>query len=121
MDWTGCLPYGVFQTVLFRFLTSVCDKGKPLQRDKECLKTPVFSSISVHSVLADPDHTLNSTLRKTPFRKHRLLLSGPRDRPDISTGQTGHVHRMVAIQEWRRPPAKFLYVSFVFFSSHFGD
>ena len=28
------------------------------------------------SALADPDHPLNTPLRKTPFRKHRLLLLG---------------------------------------------
>ena len=33
----------------------------------------------------------------------------PQDKRDISTEQTGHVHRMVAIQVWRCP-AKFLYV-----------
>ena len=29
------------------------------------------------SVLADPDHPLDTPLRKTPFRKHRLLLLWP--------------------------------------------
>ena len=41
------VPNGVFQTVFFRFLTSACDRGKPLHRDEECLKTPVFKSILV--------------------------------------------------------------------------
>ena len=36
------VPNGVFQMVFFRFLTSPCDRRKPLQRDKTCLKTPVF-------------------------------------------------------------------------------
>ena len=49
-------PYGVFQTVFFRFLTSACPRGKSLQRDEECLKTPVFSSFLVCSAVADPDH-----------------------------------------------------------------
>ena len=66
------VPNGVFQTVFFRFLTLAGDRGKPLQREKACLKTPVFSSILVPSALADPDQPLNTQLRKTPFRKHRL-------------------------------------------------
>ena len=69
-------PNGVFQTVFFWFLTSAQNRGKPLQRDKECLKTPVFSSMLVPSALADPDRPLNAPLWKTPFRKHRLLLLG---------------------------------------------
>ena len=36
------VPNGVFQTVFFRFLTSAYSRGKPFQRDKECLKTPVL-------------------------------------------------------------------------------
>ena len=70
------VPNGVFQMVFFRFLTSACDRGKPLQMDKECLKTPVFLSILVPSALGDADHPLNARLWKTPFRKHRLLLLG---------------------------------------------
>ena len=70
------VPNGVFQTMFFRLLTSVCDTGKPLQRNKSCLKTPVFSSILVPSALADPDRPLNAPLWKTPFRKHHLLLLG---------------------------------------------
>ena len=31
-----------FQTVFFRSLTSAGDRGKLVQRDKDCLKTPVF-------------------------------------------------------------------------------
>ena len=38
---------GAFQTVFFRFLTSARDRGKLFQRDKECLKPPVFSNILV--------------------------------------------------------------------------
>ena len=53
------VPNDVFQTVFFRFLTSACGRGKPLQRDKECLKTPILStSILAPSTLAVPDHTL---------------------------------------------------------------
>ena len=66
----------VFQTVFFRFLTSACNRGKPFQRDEECLKTPVFSSILVPSAVTDPHRPPNAPLRKTPFRKHRLLLLG---------------------------------------------
>ena len=36
-----------------------------------------------------------------------------RDKRDISTGQTGHVHEMVAVQKWGCP-AEFLYVTGVF-------
>ena len=56
------VPNGVFQTVFFRFLTSACDRGKPLQRDKECQKTPVFLSHLVCSVLVHRDHPLNTPL-----------------------------------------------------------
>ena len=55
--------YRVFQTVFFRFLTSACDRGKPLQTDKACLKTPAFSSILVPSALVDLDQPLNMYLR----------------------------------------------------------
>ena len=48
--------------VFFRFLTSACDRGKRLQRDKECSKTPASLSILVPSGLADPDHPLNTPL-----------------------------------------------------------
>ena len=56
------VPNDVFQTVFIRFLTSACDRGKPLQRDKACLKTPAFSSILVPSALADADQPLNTPL-----------------------------------------------------------
>ena len=46
------VPNGVFQTVFFGLLTSAWDRGKSLQRDEECLKTPVFSSILVPSAVA---------------------------------------------------------------------
>ena len=70
------VPNVVFQTVLFRFITSACDRGKRLPRDQECLKTPVFESIWCLSPMADPDHPLNTPLGKTLFRTHRLLLLG---------------------------------------------
>ena len=56
------VPNGVFQTVFFRFLTAAGDRGKPLQRDEECLKTPVFLSILVAFAVADSDHPLNAPL-----------------------------------------------------------
>ena len=49
------VPNGVFQTVFFGFLASAFDRGRPLQRDKECLQMPMFSSVLVPSALADPD------------------------------------------------------------------
>ena len=70
------VPNGVFQTVFFRFLTWACNRGNPHQRNRKCRKTPLFSSILVPSALAGPDHPLNTPFRKTPFRKHRLLLLG---------------------------------------------
>ena len=48
--------------MFFRFLPSACDRSKPLQRDKEFLKTPVFPSSLVHSALMDPDNRLNIPL-----------------------------------------------------------
>ena len=36
------VPNGAFQTAFFRFLVSACDRGEPLQRKEECLKTPVL-------------------------------------------------------------------------------
>ena len=56
------VPNGVFQTVFFGFLTSACDSGKSLPRDKECLKTPVISSSLVLSAVTDPDHPLTTPL-----------------------------------------------------------
>ena len=57
---------GVFQTVFFGCLTSACDRGNPLWRDKECLQTPVFSSILVPSALVDPHHpSEHTTLKNT--------------------------------------------------------
>ena len=53
--------------VFFRFLTSACDRGKPLHKDDECLKAPVFSSILVPSALSDL-----TTLRTHHSEKHRL-------------------------------------------------
>ena len=38
----------------------------------------------------------------------------PQDRRDISTGQTGHVHEMVAVKKWGCP-AEFLLVYWLFF------
>ena len=98
------VPNGAFQTVFFRFLTSACDRGKPLQRHEECLKTPVFLSILVPSALGDPDHPLNARLWKTPFRKHRLLLLGIpqfhvermlRERTSIAWSESQHNERRV--------------------------
>ena len=65
---------GAFQTMLFRFLALACDRGKPFQRDKDCLQTPVF--LSIFGALADPDRPLNTPLWKTPFRKHCLIPLG---------------------------------------------
>ena len=48
-------------SVFFRFLTPAATEESPVQSDGECLKTPVFSNILVHAVLADPDHPLNTT------------------------------------------------------------
>ena len=39
------VPNCVFLTVFFRFLTSACNRGNTLQKDKTCLKTPLFSAI----------------------------------------------------------------------------
>ena len=55
----------VFKTVFFRFLTSACDRGSPLQSDKECLKMSLFSNNLVPSALADPDRPLNTPSRWT--------------------------------------------------------
>ena len=46
-----------------------------------------------------------------------------RDKRDISTGQTGHVHGMVAVHKWGGP-AEFLYVHWFFslpIHKHFSD
>ena len=59
--YAAIVPRG-FQAVFFRFLTSACDRGKPFQMDKDCLKTPVFSSILVPSALVDPGHPLNTPI-----------------------------------------------------------
>ena len=54
------VPNGVFQTVFFRFPTLSCNRENPLQRGKECAKTPLFSSILERSGLTDPGHPLNT-------------------------------------------------------------
>ena len=70
-DWNSLrFTNGVFQTVFFRFLTSACDRGRPFQRDKDCQKIPVFSSILVPPALAAPRHPLSTQL--LVLRKRRL-------------------------------------------------
>ena len=71
------VPNCVFQKRCFSDSSPrLATEENPLQKDKECLKTPVFLSILVPYALADPDEPLNTPLRKILFRKRRLLLLG---------------------------------------------
>ena len=54
------VPNGLFQTVFLRFLTLAATERS--QKDKEYLKTPLFSSILVPCTFADPDHRLNTPI-----------------------------------------------------------
>ena len=61
--------------ILDQFLTLqhiyiyIYNRGKPFKRDRECLKTPVFSNILVPSSHADPNHPLK--FLKTPLSEKR--------------------------------------------------
>ena len=52
-----CFPNGVFQIPHLG-----TRQRKTHQRNKECMKTPMFSSVLVPSALADPDRPLNAPL-----------------------------------------------------------
>ena len=52
--------------------------------------------------------------RDVPVQFHIDWTECPRDRRDISTEQTGHVHGMVVVQKWGCP-AELCYVNLLFF------
>ena len=49
---------------------------------------------------------------------HIDWTEGPRDKRDISTGQTGHVHGMAALQKWGCPTELLDVYWFVLFPKH---
>ena len=68
---------------VFQILHPGLQQQEPLPSDRECLNTPVFLSILVHSALADSEH---HNLKNTVFLGYSLEI-GTRKRCDFKTAK----------------------------------